>query len=264
MIAAFENQTLIQGDFFQVAGELEAGSVALVLADPPYGSITQAQPWDIPVNFARLGRALARLLHPTGQIAIFADFTTAVDIYTAFGTSGFEFRFTFIWEKYPGQPVNLSRPISDVELILIFKRQGARVGDLIFNADEVKTPGQPYRKTSFTEVNPTRRGIKATVFENHDGQRHPRTVLRYPAKPCMVKSERTTHPCQKPTALLEYLIRLLSNEGDTILDPFTGSGSTLVACHRLKRQGIGFELAPEYFDMAKTRLEQETAQGVLL
>ena len=80
----------------------------------------------------------------------------------------------------------------------------------------------------------------------------------------MVKSERTAHPTQKPVDLLVYLIRLLSNKGDTILDPFTGSGSILVACHRLKRQGIGYELAPEYFEMAKTRLERETAQGVLL
>ncbi len=264
MKSVFKDQTLYLGDFFALAGELEPGSADLVLTDPPYGCIAQVQPWDVPIDFARLGRALARLLKPTGQIAIFADFTTAVDIYTAFGASGFEFRFPFIWQRYPGQPVNLHRPISDVELILIFKRQGARVGDLTFNADQVATQGQPYRKTSFIEVNPTRRGIKATVFENHDGQRHPRTVLRYPAKPCMVKSERTTHPCQKPTALLEYLIRLLSNEGDTILDPFTGSGSTLVACHRLKRKGIGFELAPEYFEMADTRLVRETAQGVLL
>ena len=258
----FENQSLIQGDFFQVAGEVEPGSVSLVLTDPPYGCLAPVQNWDISVNFSRLGRALARLLHPTGQIAIFADFTTAVDIYTAF--SGFDFRFTFIWEKYPGQPINLHRPISDVELILIFKRQGAKVGDLTFNSGAVATQGQPYRKTSFTEVNPTRRGIKATLFENHNGNRHPRTVLRYPAKPCMEAAERTDHPTQKPVDLLGYLIRLLSNEGDIILDPFAGSGSTLVACHRLKRQGIGFELAPEYFSMAKSRLEQETAQMVLL
>ena len=80
----------------------------------------------------------------------------------------------------------------------------------------------------------------------------------------MPKAERTVHPCQKPLGLLEYILRGLSNPGDTILDPFIGSGSTLVACHRLNRQGIGFELAPEYFEMAKERLERETAQGVLI
>lgn len=264
MKAVFQDQTLYHGDFFSLAGALEPGSVDLVLTDPPYGSLSQVQPWDQPVNFARLGRALARLLKPAGQIAIFADFATAVDIYTAFEGCGFEFRFPFIWEKYPGQPVNLSRPISDVELILVFKRQGAKVGNLVFNADQVKASGAPYRKTSFTKVNPTRQGEKATLFENTDGGRHPRMVLRYPAKPSMKAEERTNHPCQKPVDLLGYLIRLLSNEGDVVLDPFTGSASTLVACHRLKRRGIGFELAPEYFDMAKTRLEQETRQGVLL
>ncbi len=263
MRATFQNQTLGQGDFFALAGEMEPGSVDLVLTDPPYNCIEQVQPWDVPINFARLGRALARLLQPSGQIAIFADFATAVDVYTAFRGSGFEFRFPFIWEKYPGQPVNLQRPISDVELILIFKRQGAKVGDLTFNADQVKVPGQPYRKTSFTTVNPTRQGEKAVLFENTGGRRHPRTVLRYPAKPSMKADERTDHPTQKPVDLLGYLIRLLSNEGDVVLDPFTGSGSTLVACHRLKRRGVGFEIEPEYFDLAKTRLERETAQGVL-
>ncbi len=264
MRATFQDQALYLGDFFSLAGELEPDSIDLVLTDPPYNCIAQVQPWDVPVNFARLGRALARLLQPAGQIAIFADFTTAVDIYTAFKCGGFEFRFPFIWSKPVGQPVNMQRPISDMELILIFKRQGAKVGDLTFNADRVKTPGEPYRKTSFTKVNPTSRGDKATLFENTDGGRHPRTVLRYPSKPSMRAEERTAHPTQKPVDLLGYLIKLLSNEGDVILDTFTGSGSTLVAAHRLKRQGIGFEIEPEYFEMAKTRLERETAQGVLL
>ncbi len=264
MKAVFENQTLYEGDFFTLAGDLEPGSVDLVIADPPYGTLTQVQPWDVPVNFARLGRALARLLKPAGQIVTFCNFATAVDIYTAFRESGFDFRFPFIWEKYPGQPVNMSRPISDVELILVFKRRGARVSEVTFNAEDVKTPGQPYRKTSFTKVNPTRQGEKATLFSNEDGGRYPRTVLRYPSKPSMLKAERTAHPTQKPVDLLGYLIRLLSNEGDVILDPFTGSASTLVACHRTGRQGTGFELAPEYYDLAKSRLAVETAQGVLL
>ena len=80
----------------------------------------------------------------------------------------------------------------------------------------------------------------------------------------MTKGERTAHPTQKPLGLLEYILKGLSKPGDTILDPFTGSGSTLVACHRLNRRGIGFELAPEYFGMAKERLERETAQVVLI
>ena len=200
--ASFQDQTLYHGDFFDLASELEPESVDLVLTDPPYNCLAQVQSWDQPVNFARLGQVLARLLKPTGQVAIFGDFATAVDIYTGFPASGFEFRFPFVWEKYPGQPVNLSRPISDTELILAFMRREARVGDLTFNADQVKTPGRPYLKTSFSLTNPTRNGEKATVFENRDGGRYPRTVLRFPSKPSMRAAERTAHPTQKPVDLL--------------------------------------------------------------
>ena len=80
----------------------------------------------------------------------------------------------------------------------------------------------------------------------------------------MLKPDRTSHPTQKPVGLLSDIICGLSNPSETILDPFAGSGSTLVACHRLGRVGIGFELSPEYFKMAKKRLEIETRQAVLL
>ncbi len=102
------------------------------------------------------------------------------------------------------------------------------------------------------------------LFENKDGQRFPRSVLRYPNKPCMTESEKTGHPTQKPVNMLEYILKGLSNPGDTILDPFVGSGSTLVACHRTGRKGIGYELNDEYFEMARDRLERETAQGTLV
>ena len=260
MTDTFQNQTLHRGDFFTLAGELEPGSVDLVIADAPYGVLSPVQRWDTPVDFAQLERALARLLKPAGQIVLFGDFATAVDAYTAFRNAGFEFRYPFIWEKPVGQPVNLQRPLSDVELILVFRRRRAKVGDLTFNVDQVKSPGEPYRKTSFGTVNPTRNGEKATLFENKDGGRHPRSILRFPSKPSMKAEERTVHPTQKPVNLLGYLLKLLSNEGDVILDPFTGSGSTLVACHRLGRRGLGFEIEPEYYEMARSRLAAETGQ----
>ena len=63
---------------------------------------------------------------------------------------------------------------------------------------------------------------------------------------------------------MKYLIRLLSNEGATVLDPFMGSGTTLLAAAQTGRKVVGFDILEEYFDMTKTRLEQETAQGVLI
>lgn len=68
------------------------------------------------------------------------------------------------------------------------------------------------------------------------------------------------YPTQKPVALMEVLIRQSSNEGDIVLDPFAGSGSTLIAAKRLNRRYIGFEIDKQYYDMAVKRLETEPQQ----
>lgn len=68
------------------------------------------------------------------------------------------------------------------------------------------------------------------------------------------------HPTQKPVALMEVLIRQSSNEGDIVLDPFAGGGSTLIAAKRLERRYIGFEIDKQYYDMAYSRLYAEPQQ----
>ena len=71
------------------------------------------------------------------------------------------------------------------------------------------------------------------------------------------------HPTQKPVALLEYLIRTYTNEGETVLDNVMGSGSTGVACVNTGRKFIGMELDPGYFEAAKQRIEEAQAQARL-
>ena len=68
------------------------------------------------------------------------------------------------------------------------------------------------------------------------------------------------HPTQKPVALIQYLIRTYSNEGDTILDNCIGSGTTAIACIKENRNFIGFELNKEYYDKACKRIKLEQAQ----
>ena len=69
-------------------------------------------------------------------------------------------------------------------------------------------------------------------------------------------STRGLHPTQKPVSLCEYFIKTYSNEGDVILDPFIGSGTTAVAAVNTGRKYIGFEQEEEYFDTAQNRLEK--------
>jgi len=71
------------------------------------------------------------------------------------------------------------------------------------------------------------------------------------------------HPNEKPVELVEHFIRLHTLRGERVLDPFLGSGTTLVACYRLGRSGVGIEISEEYCELAARRLEQEIAQGRL-
>lgn len=72
------------------------------------------------------------------------------------------------------------------------------------------------------------------------------------------------HPTVKPIALMEYLIKLVSREGHTILDPFIGSGTTGIACKKLNRNFIGIERDQEYMEIAKARINNSKIQTKLI
>lgn len=74
------------------------------------------------------------------------------------------------------------------------------------------------------------------------------------------KSNKTNHPAVFPINLVKDHISSWSNEGDIVLDPFSGSGTTAIACHDLKRRFIGFEISKDYYKMANERLEKHKAQ----
>lgn len=260
MIKAIQNQVLIKADFLLERDEIEPESVDLILMDPPYGVLRGAQPWDVPPNYHVLAWKFSDQLKSSGQIITFANFKTAVAIEAAFAPY-FAFRFNLTWKKSSALNRNHSRPAMDSEMILVYQRLGVAEKKLTFNYDAIRTPGKPFKKKGgrSQNENPTLKagGNMPEIYENEDGRRYPRTVLEYPNKPGMPVPERTSHPTQKPIGLLEYLLRGFSNPGDLILDPFVGSGSTLVACHNLGRRGIGFERDDGFFDLAVDRLETE-------
>lgn len=93
--------------------------------------------------------------------------------------------------------------------------------------------------------------LKPVVY-NDDGTRYPKQILKFNR----VDKHHIVHPTQKPTELLEYLIKSFSNEGDTVLDNCMGSGSTGIACKNLNRNFIGIEKDIDYFNIAKDRIEK--------
>jgi DNA modification methylase len=88
------------------------------------------------------------------------------------------------------------------------------------------------------------------------GGRWDDTVLRFDR----IGTGQLRHPTQKPVALLGHLIRKLSREGATVLDPFMGSGSTCVAARNTGRGYIGIEIAEEWYELALQRLADPTSE----
>lgn len=267
MIKTFKDQSLHLGDFLWDWQKVAPQSVALAIIDPPFGAIKDAQPWDIPPDYHVLAWELSNLLKPLGQVVTFANFRTAVAIHQAFEPN-FGFRFDMTWKKPSALPKNHFAPAPDTEMILVYKLKGAISRHLTFNYNAIRTPGRPYKRKAgkSQNQNPILKGggNMPETFENRDGGRYPRTVLEYPNKPSMTRAERTLHPTQKPLGLVEYLLTAFSNRGDMILDPFAGSGTTLLASHRLGRKGIGFEREKDFYEMAADRLEAEIGSGALV
>jgi site-specific DNA-methyltransferase (adenine-specific) len=96
------------------------------------------------------------------------------------------------------------------------------------------------------------------IRKKDDGWRHSQSILPFNS---VWKSG--MHPTQKPVALLEYLIKTYTNEGETVLDNTMGSGSTGVACANTKRNFIGIELNDEYFAIAEKRIKEAQEQLTL-
>ena len=109
-----------------------------------------------------------------------------------------------------------------------------------------------------SEAIPIRRTDASIAFgassKTYD-EKHPISILQFSNRG---SGDRGVHPTQKPVALMEYLIRTYTNEGDTVLDNCMGSGTTGVACMNTNRKFIGIELDPTYFAIAEKRIHDHS------
>ena len=161
------------------------------------------------------------------------------------------YKYDWVWEKDNGTnaPNVNHQPFRIHENIYIFGKgrvtNGTRTPMKYFPQ---KTEGTPYCQKSGRMSENWKGGLKNVVTNNTDGKRHPKTIQKF----CRDKGG--LHPTQKPVALLEYLIRTYTNEGDLVLDNCMGSGSTGVAAAITNRDFIGMELDDKYFAIAQQRI----------
>jgi len=241
--ASMAAQILI-GDCLKILPELSDGSVDMVMVDPPYGTTQCA--WDSVIPLEAMWDQLRRIVKPEGAMV----FTASQPFTTVLIASNMEmFRYEWIWEKNKASGhLNAKKmPMKNHENVLVFYRKPP-----VYNPQ--KTDGHEpmnyaVRKTT-TEVYGAQR---ATVSDAGTTLRYPKTVLSIPV--VNNDSGGRHHPTQKPVALMEYLIRTYTNEGETVLDFAMGSGTTGVACVNSQRNFIGIEKDAAYAVIAQKRID---------
>lgn len=229
------NCSLYLGDCLEMMKHIPDGSVDMVMCDLPYG--TTQNKWDSVIPLEPLWREYRRVCKPSAAIVLTASqpFTSSLGASNLAGM-----RYAWVWEKSAATGhLNAKRmPMKQHEDILVFS-----------DVPHTYNPQglQPLGKTVRRGNNGSNFGKSGT--ENfQEWTNYPRSILRFGA------DSGSVHPTQKPVALMEYLIRTYTNEGQTVLDNTMGSGTTGVACVNTGRHFIGIERDEEYFRVASERI----------
>lgn len=241
------NIILKQGDCLELMKDIPDKSIDMILCDLPYG--TTNCKWDTPIDLIKLWESYNRIIKDNGAILLFAQ--TPFD--KVLGCSNLSMlRYEWIWEKTQATGhLNANKmPMKAHENILVFYKHLP-----IYNPQKTSghEPIHSYTKYITTQNNTEIYGrMNKEISGGGETDRFPRSVITFSSD----KQTCYLHPTQKPVALLEYLIKTYSNEGNTILDNCMGSGSTGVACVNTNRNFIGIELDEKYFKIAEERINK--------
>lgn len=229
---------LMLGDCLERMKEIPDGSVDLVLTDPPYG--TTACKWDAVIPFGPMWSGVRRVLKPNGA----AVFTASQPFTSALVMSNpemFAYQWTWVKSKITGVLNAKKMPVRRHEQILVFS---AKKVTGTYNAQGLVKKGTV-----------TKQGGNSDNYRSRSSDPYVQEWTNWPRDVLEIASEgKTVHPTQKPVALMEYLIRTYTDEGETVLDFTMGSGTTGVACVNTGRRFIGIEREPTYYTTACRRL----------
>ena len=230
-------------------------TVAAIITDPPYG--TTACKWDSVIPFDKMWERLNRLIKPNGAIVLFGSepFSSALRM-----SNIKNYKYDWKYKKRIASNFATAKyqPMKHIEDVIVFSKEGKKI-----NYYPIKQPrsasGKNRIEHGFSYNSEGKAdfigGIKRnnTDTEYDSDLKFPEDIQEFNNR---AKGDRGVHPTQKPVALMEYLIKTYTNEGETVLDFTMGSGSTGVACRKLNRNFIGIELDQTYFDIATKRINE--------
>lgn len=227
-----------QGDCLELMKEIPDKSIDMILCDLPYG--TTHNKWDNIISLDALWRGYERVIKDNGAIVLFGDGMFTANLMLS---NPKMWRYNLIWDKQRGCDfLNANvKPLKSHEDICVFYKRKPTYNKQYWYS-------KPYKLIKNGSLSDNYGDRKTAYTESKDGKRNPLSILSFP------RDSKKLHPTQKPVALLEYLIKTYTNEGETVLDNCMGSGSTGVACINTNRNFIGYELDEKYFEIAKERL----------
>ena len=249
--------TIYNGDCLEIMPTLESASIDLVLTDPPY-NMTNCE-WDKLIPFDKMWNCLDKITKETTPICLFGSepFSSALRM-----SNIKNYKYDWIWYKNFSSSFAIAkkRPMKYHEIISVFyRKQCSYYPQFEEYSDSVKKRFKDGEKVNFEKQNknPTNEiygglHLGTGVIDFKRGK-YPEDVLKFKVVPNC--NGNRLHPTQKPTDLLEYLIKTYTNEGDLVLDFTSGSFSTAIACLNTKRKFIGIELDTNYYEIGKKRIK---------
>lgn len=248
---------LYLGDCLEVMDKIPSGKIDMVLADPPYGT-TQCK-WDSTIPFEPMWMQLDRVAKESAAIVMTASqpFTSALVM-----SNREMFRYEWVWIKNRGGSgaSTVREPLKEHESVLVFSK-----GKWTYNKQMQARTGGGLDRVQ-TLVNPSTGSDNWGDLSNKKSTKYGdlRTPSSWQKFNLVSGSEKTKHPTQKPVALMAYLIKTYTNEGETVLDFTIGSGTTAIAAIDTKRRFVGIEKDPEIFETAKKRIDRRLQENRLL
>jgi site-specific DNA-methyltransferase (adenine-specific) len=238
---------LLRGDCLELMKQIPDKSIDAVITDPPYGSTCCA--WDSVVPLAPMWEQLKRIIKPNGAIVLFGSqpFTSALIM-----SNLKMFKYEWVWDKHipRGFQVAKYRPMNKHENILVF-------GDGKINYYPIKVKrDKPVRVKNYSKSDKVSSNDIGKYNDKNRSflytYRNPDTIIA----DCWEANAGKKHPTQKPVALMEYLIKTYTNEGETVLDFTAGSGTLGVAAINTNRNAILIERDAKYCEIIKKRITE--------
>lgn len=236
------------GNCLELMKDISDKSIDMILCDLPYGKTRNKQ--DKPLPFDLLWKEYKRIIKDNGCIALFGQGTFYVDLVNS---NRKWFRYDLVWDKQLTSGfLNANKmPLRQHEQIAIFYKKSPTYNPQFTEGKPLHGKGSAYRNREIKNQNYGKFDVTDDLRKGCT-QKYPTSILRF-AKP---HPSIAKHRTEKPVAILEWLIRTYTNEGETVLDNCIGAGGTMLSCINANRNGIGIELDEGYFKIAKERIKK--------